>query len=136
VILILPPCSGAGSICRSSSRMSCQLYFYGRHRSQSAKEDIAHPYPAITRREPSPSRPGPRRGARQLYDENVASIAEDVNRLKSLTQGSDAASVLALRLGKGDAPLTTYPPQRRRFAEGGGVMQRPSSQRAQHSAVN
>jgi hypothetical protein len=35
------------------------------HRSQSAKEDISHPYPAITRREPSPSRPGPRRGARK-----------------------------------------------------------------------
>jgi hypothetical protein len=39
-------------------------YLYGRHR-RSAKEDISHPYPAITRREPSPSRPGPRRGARQ-----------------------------------------------------------------------
>jgi hypothetical protein len=34
------------------------MYLYGRHRSRSAKEDIAHPYPAITRREPSPSRPG------------------------------------------------------------------------------
>jgi hypothetical protein len=33
-----------------------RIYLYGRHRSQSAKEDIAHPYPAITRREPSPSR--------------------------------------------------------------------------------
>jgi hypothetical protein len=27
------------------------MVWYGRHRSQSAKEDIAHPYPAITRRE-------------------------------------------------------------------------------------
>jgi hypothetical protein len=34
------------------SLVSVSIYYlYGRHRSQSAKEDIAHPYPAITRRD-------------------------------------------------------------------------------------
>jgi hypothetical protein len=51
---------GYGMVCRVV--ILVLMYLYGRHRSQSAKEDIAHPYPAITRREPSPSRPGPRRG--------------------------------------------------------------------------